>query len=238
MTAQQKPMKPVKLSIDNPAEDVPRVISAAGKACGGDWGLCLLPRSARGMLVHIVDGQARVWRSTAEQDAPTRPSQAGNAAQDSKEVVAMPRGAPKPAAGRSAEVSLKGTWSGTVSCDEGGPDIKLHRKVAAYAEVELRNRDGAWHWLLRRAQTWFSLPSEHEGAQNTLAKAVLEVTQVLNGVLGEACALRDGRRRGALDAAYAGKRPSDLAEPARMPRGARETLTRTACARVCMPPPA
>ena len=49
MTAHEKPMKPVKLAIDNAADVVPRVISAQGKACGGEFGLVLLPRQAAGI---------------------------------------------------------------------------------------------------------------------------------------------------------------------------------------------
>ena len=76
MTAHDKHMKPVVLFIGNSIEVIPSVITGQGEACGGEWGIVLLPRDKRGMLNHIMNGTARVWRNDGVGDAPSAPSKA------------------------------------------------------------------------------------------------------------------------------------------------------------------
>ena len=40
------PHKPTALTIKNAAADVPRMITGAGKACDGEWGLLMFPQQA------------------------------------------------------------------------------------------------------------------------------------------------------------------------------------------------
>jgi hypothetical protein len=128
MTAHEKPMKPVKLAIDNAADVVPRVISAQGKACGGEFGLVLLPRQAAGMLVHQKDGMAAVWRNDGVGDAPSAPSGQTPAKPEVDALMKLFRSATR---GGKDDRALKGTWKGTISCDDGAPDVRLERAVRA-----------------------------------------------------------------------------------------------------------
>ena len=218
MTAHEKPMKPVKLAIDNAADVVPRVISAQGKACGGEFGLVLLPRQAAGMLVHQKDGMAAVWRNDGVGDAPSAPSGQTPAKPEVDALMKLFRSATR---GGKDDRALKGTWKGTISCDDGAPDVRLERAVASYAVAKLHNRGGLWHWALERAQTWYAGASTQAGSAGSFSAAVIDLTQALNGVLGEACAIRDSRRRGAVDTTWDGKRAADRTDDAKAPRGAR-----------------
>ena len=181
MNAGAKHMRPVKLNIDNPIDVVPRVISAQGKACGGEFGLVLLPRQGLGMLNHVAEGVARIWRPADGADAPMAPSGSFAAKPAVDELMKLFREGGRRGVGLEVvDRSLKGTWRGTISCGDGQPELVLERAVAPYANVELRNHGGQWRWTLRRTQTWFSPPTEHIGAQPTLARAVLDFTQALH----------------------------------------------------------
>ena len=84
-----------RLNITGADEDVPRMLLAYGKGCGGEVALVLRPRDAEGVLVHQIKGQpAAVWVSNlAQLPEGVRPSNAGklNADGPQKPAGSIPR---------------------------------------------------------------------------------------------------------------------------------------------------
>ena len=67
-----------RLALVNAAEDVPRVIRAYGRACGGEFALVLRPTESRGVLVHLGKDGAHAWRSADGRDAASLPECQGS----------------------------------------------------------------------------------------------------------------------------------------------------------------
>lgn len=197
-----------RLSFVNAAEDVPRLIRAYGRACEGEFALVMRPPEARGVLVLVTkkDG-AFFWRGPSSPvengDAPARP-ESPIAAKDAVALVKTEqKGVPKP-----GPITLRGQWRGWLHCDDGQPKVELERKLATYGVLRIVS-DGAkgWAWTVERTEKWFSKPGQDSGKAMTLIKAIEGGLARAMGLLGEACSVRDSRRRAALDSEYAVDRP-------------------------------
>jgi hypothetical protein len=193
--------KKFKLSFVNAAEDIPRQIRAYGKACHGEFGLVLRPTEQRGALVLIGKDGARFWRSQGA-DAPSMPE----GSLDTKDAVALVKTEQK-AMPEAGPITLKGQWSGWMHCDNGTPRVEITRKLAAYGVLTITSSPKGWTWAVTRTEKWFSKPGSDTGTATTLSRAIEAGLARAMGLLGEACSVRDSRRRGALDAGWAAEHP-------------------------------
>ncbi len=200
--------KMFRLVFVNAAEDVPRLVRAYGRACDGEFALVLRPTEERGVLVLVrkKDG-ASFWRAPSSpvetSDAPGLPTSPITAA----EAVALARTEQK-AVPKAGPITLRGQWTGTVACDGGAPRVELVRKLAAYGVLRIVSDPGVgWTWRVERTEKWFSRPGADTGTAHTLIKAIEGGLARAMGLLGEACSVRDSRRRAALDTAYAAEHP-------------------------------
>jgi hypothetical protein len=193
--------KKFKLSFVNAAEDIPRQIRAYGKACHGEFGLVLRPTEQRGALVLIGKDGARFWRSQGT-DAPSMPE----GSLDTKDAVALVKTEQK-AMPEAGPITLKGQWSGWMHCDNGTPRVEITRKLAAYGVLTITSSPKGWTWAVTRTEKWFSKPGSDTGTAATLSRAIEAGLARAMGLLGEACSVRDSRRRGALDAGWAVEHP-------------------------------
>ncbi len=194
--------KKFRLSLVNAAEDVPRLVRAYGRACDGEFALVLRPPEERGVLVLVTkkDG-AKFWRS-GEGDAPAAPV----ATIDAKDAVALVKTEQK-AVPKPGPITLRGQWSGWMHCDGGAPRVELVRKLAAYGVLRIVSSATGWTWTVERTEKWFSRPGTDDGTAPTLVKAIEAGLARAMGLLGEACSVRDSRRRAALDTTYAADHP-------------------------------
>ena len=199
------PTKPkrFRLSLVNAAEDVPRLVRAYGRACDGEFALVLRPPEGRGALVLVKKKEgAWSWRS-GEGDAPRVPTHALTAAEAVALVKAEQKALPKP-----GPITLRGQWSGHLECDGGVPRVELVRKLAAYGVLRVvSDPDKGWIWRVERTEKWFTKPGADTGSARTLIKAIEGGLARAMGLLGEACSVRDSRRRAALDTDYAVEHP-------------------------------
>jgi hypothetical protein len=194
--------KKFRLSLVNAAEDVPRLLRAYGRACGGEFALVLRPPEARGALVLVTKEGARSWRAAGGSDAPGTPE----AALSPKDAVALVKTEQK-AVPKPGPITLRGQWSGTVRCDGGAPVVELSRRLASYGTLRITSSPAGWAWVVERAEKWFASAGSDQGTAATLVKAIEAGLARAMGLLGEACNVRDSRRRGALDAAWAAEHP-------------------------------
>lgn len=194
--------KKFRLSLVNAAEDVPRLVRAYGRACDGEFALVLRPPEERGVLVLVTkkDG-ARFWRS-GDGDAPAAPA----ATIDAKDAVALVKTEQK-AVPKPGSITLRGQWAGWMHCDGGAPRVELVRKLAAYGVLRIVSSATGWTWTVERTEKWFSRPGTDDGTAPTLVKAIEAGLARAMGLLGEACSVRDSRRRAALDTTYAADHP-------------------------------
>ncbi|MCK6527655.1 hypothetical protein L6R50_08860 [Myxococcota bacterium] len=192
-------------------EDVPRIIRAYGRACGGEFALVLRPGNARGVLVHIPKGgaSATFWQGEGT-DAPEAPISPVSPA----DAVVMVRTEQK-AVPKAGPAVLRGGWRGHMLCDENTPRVFLERRIATYGTLRLESRAGeGWRWTVTRAERWFSEPGEVSGKGiPTLGEAIARGIAAAMRVVGDACSVRDTRRRASMDEGYAAAHP---------PRPARE----------------
>ena len=136
-------------------------------------------------------------------DAPGVPSNAIAPDEAVKLVKAEQKGLAK-----AGPITLRGQWSGWLYCDEGAPRVELSRKLATYGVLHLSSVAGeAWAWKVARTEKWFSQPGADEGTAPTLLGAIEAGLQRAMGLLGQACSLRDSRRRAAYDSSYAAEHP-------------------------------
>ena len=191
------------LRIDDPAEDVPRLITGGGRACGGEWGLVLRPTEARGMLILAGKEGVWAWKADGAGDAVAMP----RAAMELAAAVSALKDARKGIGRKPGPITLRGRWKGSITCGEDGPRLVLERKVAPYArlQVEASPEAAGWAWTLDREARWFTGAGTTAGSASTLREAVEQAALALEGIVGEACTTRDTRRRGAYDADYTGK---------------------------------
>jgi hypothetical protein len=196
--------KRFRLSFVNAAEDVPRLVRAYGRACAGEFALVMRPREGRSVLVLVTKAGARMWRSTDDgTDAPAVPEAAITPADAVKLVKVEQQALPK-----TSPITLRGQWSGYLYCDDGRPRVELRRKLATYGVLHLESSvDGHWAWRVERTEKWFSEPGADAGKAGTLVGAIEAGLRQAMGLLGEACSLRDSRRRAAYDSAWAETHP-------------------------------
>lgn len=136
-------------------------------------------------------------------DAPGIPSSAIAPDDAVKLVKAEQKGLAK-----AGPITLRGQWSGWLYCDEGAPRVELSRKLATYGVLHLTSVAGkGWAWKVARTEKWFSQPGADEGRAPTLLGAIEAGLRRAMGLLGEACSLRDSRRRAAYDSSYAAEHP-------------------------------
>jgi hypothetical protein len=195
--------KKFRLSFVNAAEDVPRLIRAYGKACQGEFALVLRPPDQRGLLVLVRKEGAAYWRthdSTA--DAPQVPEM-GVSAKDAVRLIQVEQKAVRV----PGPITLRGTWSGWLHCDAGTPRVELERKLAMYGVLRVVSGPAGWTWTVERTEKWFSKPGSDTGVAASLLKAIEGGLARAMGLLGEACSVRDTRRRAALDTSFATEHP-------------------------------
>jgi hypothetical protein len=195
--------KKFRLDFVNAAEDVPGLIRAYGRACNGEFALVLRPPESRGVLVLVRKKEgALFWRGFG-QDHPGMPSTSIAAA----DAVALVKTEQR-ALGRSRPITLRGQWAGWLHCDAGTPRVELVRKLAAYGTLRVVSDPTAgWTWTVERTEKWFSEPGTDTGTATTLIKAIEAGLARAMGLLGEACSMRDSRRRAAYDTSYASEHP-------------------------------
>ena len=198
--------RPTLLRIDNAAEDVPRRIQGSGRTPnGGTWGLVLLPHNQVGtLLLAGKDGTVRQWRQTDRSDCPQMPT-------DSVELdpaVAALHSLGRQRLGPRTPITLKGEWKGHMKCTEYGPVVTLRRTLNSYVELLIESTNGPrreWRWTLKRSKRWFTEGTERSGTSVALLGAIRAALASAEGVVGEACTVRDTRRRGAKDKDYKGR---------------------------------
>lgn len=184
------------LSILGPGEQVPRLVTAVGTACGGQFGLVLRPTEKVGVLVHLRKDGASFWAPGADGDAPRKPA-SPTTDPDAVQLVKTLKGSPPSA----TPVVLKGAWKGFLVCDDQAPRVELTRKVAAYGSLTVTSSASGWTWKVEREGRWFAGATEETApkAVANLADAIGQGVAALLRVAGQACATRDTHRRGALD---------------------------------------
>ncbi len=159
-------------------------------------------------LAHVVaSGDERVFDAPAPPQAPIAPDEAV------KQVKAEQR-----KTGRAGPITLRGQWSGYLYCDGGEPRVELRRKLATYGVLTLvSNPDTGWTWTVERTEKWFSKPGDDTGSAATLLDGIEAGLGRAMGLLGEACSMRDSRRRSAFDPGWAEKYPIKPAREGKNP---------------------
>ncbi len=193
-----------RLNILGADEDVPRLLLAYGRACGGEVAFVMRPRDNTALLVHQVKKQpAKVWRTDqglAPSHPPEEDADPGAAVAEVKRTKANP-----PPAGPA---TLRGRWVGLLNCEDGTPSMRLERKVAAYGVLRLASKpDGRWTATFDRAPKWFSAAKQESVERTGLAEAIQAGMGLVVGLVSEACSFRDTRRRNTVDAEYAQVHP-------------------------------
>lgn len=205
--------KSFRLDMVNAAEDIPRVIRTYVKLKGMECALVLRPHDGQGVMVHAEGGQAWKWTGL-ESDVPQRP----NEAVALSATVPVLKGAQQ-SLPPQGPVTLRGQWSGKLSCDNGNPRISLERRVASYGTLHVWSDavKKVWHWQVERVEKWFSRSGKQDGTATTLVQAIRDGLANAMGLLGEACSVRDSRRRAALDSTYAETHPNKPAREGKDP---------------------
>lgn len=206
-----------QLKIVGADEDVPRLLLAYGRACGGEMAFVMRPREDRGVLVHQVKKQpARIWRTAMGQAPAYAPEEEIEPGTAVAEVTRM-KASPPPA----GPATLRGAWTGVLYCTDGRPSMVLARKVASYGTLKLASgTDGRWTATFERAPRWFSKAAQESVSRDGLAEAIQAGMGLVVGLVSEACSFRDMRRRNAVDAEYA------AVHPYRPPREPKDPTTR------------
>ena len=206
--------KRFRLSFVNAAEDVPRLIRAYGRACGGEFALVLRPTESAGILVHLSKDAAAEWRGGEGQDAPAFPTGETTSA----DAVAAVKEAQK-RTGRQGPITLRGQWSGYLHYNNNVPVVELRRKLASYGVLTIASRpeDGVWAWKVDRLERWFGGPGKDTGEAHSLLAAIEAGLGSAMGLLGQVCGHKDSRRRGAYDAQWAERHPVKPAKEGRDP---------------------
>jgi len=195
--------KRFRLSIVGAIEDQPRLIRAYGRVPGGEIALVLSPLESRGILLSITKARTVVWEAEGADSPliPESPAVVNEAIQRIREAQTSSR--------ESGPTTLRGRWAGHLIVHDGVPQVALTRKLATYGVLRVTShQEQGWKWHFERGARWFT--DEDDGSTGGFA-TLSEVIEA--GVIGAmqlvrpACAVRDTRRRAALDAAYAAKRP-------------------------------
>lgn len=204
--------KTFRMDMRNAAEDVPRLILGSGRACGGTFYLRLRLDTNHVVLAHQVGKVMRVYES-ARSDVPRMPIEVASVDDATTRLSALDARLP----GRVSP-GRRGQWSATLVCEDK-PILMLERRIAAYGTVLVVSDPdaGKWNWKVEREERWFSVRSDLTGSATSLSKAILAAYTAVDGLIGDACTVRDTRRRAGLDAAYAEVHPNrparERAEP-------------------------
>lgn len=103
----------IRLAILGADEDVPRLLTALGRALDGQAVLVYRPREGEALLVHQVRKQpARIWRNQTGAP-PSRPAEAVTEAEAVQFVKRIKAGPPP-----KGPALLKGAWSGALILNE------------------------------------------------------------------------------------------------------------------------
>ncbi|MBK7759542.1 MAG: hypothetical protein IPI35_24725 [Deltaproteobacteria bacterium] len=209
-----------RLNIEGADEDVPRLLLAYGRGCGGEVAFVLRPRDGEGVLVHQVKGQpAQVWVSNLTQlPEGIRPSNAGKLSADGPQKPAWAVGSNeavslikrlKASPPKAGPATLRGTWKGELRCNDMRPTVHLQRKVAAYGTLHVESdSSGRWTALFERGEKWFSTAKqERTPPYDSLGEAIQRGMVQMTGLVSEACSFRDTRRRNTVDPSYAEAHP-------------------------------
>ena len=185
-------------------EDLPRLLLAYGRACGGEVAFVMRPRDNTALLIHQVKkAPAKVWRTDLGL-APSHPPELDIDASAAVAEIRTMKASPPPA----GPATLKGKWAGVLVCDNGTPRVTLERKVAAYGTLQLVSlADGRWQARFDRAARWFSKARQETVERSSLADAITAGMGLVVGLVSEACSFRDTRRRNTVDAEYAAQHP-------------------------------
>lgn len=193
-----------RLNVTGADEDVPRLLLAYGRACGGEVAFVMRPRDNTALLIHQVKkAPAKVWRTDlglAPSHPPELDADPAAAVAELKRMKGNPSGA--------GPATIKGKWAGHLHCDNGTPRVTLERKVVSYGVLRLTSRpDGRWAATFERMGKWFSAAKVESIERSSLAEAITAGMGLVVGLVSEACSFRDTRRRNTVDAEYAAQHP-------------------------------
>lgn len=207
-----KPEK-FRLRIVSAEDDIPRMLLAFGRGCGGEVALVFRPTDNSALLLHQVKGQpARVWRTSRGQ-APDEPK-IELASEDAVELLMQLKKDPP----KAGPATLRGQWSGELLCIDGKPKLQLQRKVASYGTLRVESKpEGGWSATFERGERWFSEGKQQTVDRAALADAVTAGMGVMIGLVSEACSFRDTRKRAAVDPVHAEKHPARPKAPVKDP---------------------
>ncbi len=213
--------KTFRLSFVGAGETLPRLVTAYGRACEGEFALVMRPTEQNAVLVLVTKKQrdqpqkAFLWGAN-KSDWPRKPTTEVLPTEAIKAVSEMKAKPP-----RAGDITLKGQWTGTLVCDGGEPVVTLRRKVASYGWLTISSTAKGWVPAFERQEKWFSTPdADTSAAKPTLSDAITAGMQVAMKLVCGACSTRDTTRRQALDTQYAEQRPI------RPPRDGRDTTER------------
>jgi len=200
--------KTFRLSFVGAGETLPRLVTAYGRACEGEFALVMRPTEQNALLVLITKKQrgetqkAFLWGAN-KSDWPRKPT---NEVLPDEAVQAIKDMKSKPP--KTGDITLRGQWTGTLICDGGEPVVTLRRKVATYGWLTVTSTPKGWGPAFERLSKWFSDPATDTGtAKATLSAAITAGMQVALKLVCGACSTKDTTRRQALDGEYATKRP-------------------------------
>jgi hypothetical protein len=219
-----------RLSFVGAGETLPRLVTAYGRACEGEFALVMRPTEQTAVLVLVTKKQkdqppkAFLWGANTS-DWPRRPTTEVLPTEAVKAVSEMKAKPP-----RAGDITLKGQWTGTLACDAGEPVVTLRRKVASYGWLTITSTNKGWVPAFERQEKWFSTPdADTSAAKATLAEAITAGMQVAMKLVCGACSTRDTTRRQALDTQYAEQRPI------RAPKDGRDATERLKPPKVTLP---
>lgn len=217
MTTSKKTEK-LKLQITGTQLDVPTLLQAKGRGCGGQVVFVLRPDDGHAVLLHTMGKDTTVWSCTSGRapQAPTSPVDRAVAAAMVRRVKAVV------ATKKQARPAWRGDWKGMLVCDGGVPAIVLERKVGTYVAVKVVGGGGKPGWTAEvvRTERWFSPKDAKVVEAATLAKVIPMALDQAEVLTSSACVTRDTRRRAELDPVYAAAHPPRA--PKRAPKDAVE----------------
>lgn len=190
------------LTVVGAEEDIPRMLLGHGRACGGEFTLVYRPREGESLLVHQAKkGPAHIW-STTVGAAPTQPGIEIAPAEAKAQLVRIKAGPPP-----RGPAMLRGQWRGWLFCSDAGVRIELERKLTSYGVLRVVSGAKGWTVTFDRHERWFSGAATKSIERASLAEALKAGYAEAHGIVGEACAVRDTHRRGAIDPVHAAKHP-------------------------------
>ena len=187
-----------------------------GNALSCDAGLLVLlwmPGSA--LLAHRgpKNKTFEAWKAVNHSDAPQVPTGAESGttiARVMKHIQAEVR-APQPA-------TLRGRWTGTLICGDR-PVLELKRSFSQYGTLTMRSGPSGWTGTFERREGWFTKATVDTASGANFESVFSDLFAKMMGLVKEACAAKDTRRRTAFDQEYAAKHPQREAKAQKDPVG-------------------